>query len=120
MPSLPLSPHVSASWVRGLLHARRLRGHYLGANNFSDPAWDILLQIFAKHLDHELATLSVLCASADLPESTALRWLRKLEQDGLIERREPGSSGTMVGLTSQGSVAMQRYFAAISSQAEPI
>lgn len=116
----PLSPHVNASFLRAILRVRRLRSEYLGKNNFSDAAWDILLELFAGHLEGQCVTLDSLCDAALTPKSTCLRWLKKLEADGLVEQSEQTGEDARVGLTSTGAAAMLKYFAAISAHAQPI
>jgi DNA-binding MarR family transcriptional regulator len=65
---------------------RRLRSRYFGDGLFRDPAWDILLDLFVA--EHEGKKISVSSASgaAGLSTASGLRWLAKLEEQGLIIR----------------------------------
>ena len=51
-PSLP-PKKLSASWIRGIQSARRRREKVFGEDLFADSAWDILLELFAVHLEGE-------------------------------------------------------------------
>jgi DNA-binding MarR family transcriptional regulator len=69
-----------------LLAARRARTEALGAGLFADPAWDMLLALFAAAERGEALPVTRLCAAAGVPQTTALRWLEQLEQSRLIAR----------------------------------
>lgn len=77
---------VEASYIRLLLKARRLRDRHFSAELFSDPAWDMLLDLTAARLDGRRVSVSSLCIAAAVPTTTALRWIRNLCDDGLFER----------------------------------
>ena len=54
----------------------------LGGDLFADPAWDILLQLYAASLGGRSLRLSDLAAST--PRSTVARWIALLEERALI------------------------------------
>lgn len=61
---------------------------FFGFKIFSDPAWDILLDLFiAEHKGIRLPTSSVALGSG-VPATTTLRWLYLLEEKGLIYRED--------------------------------
>jgi hypothetical protein len=68
--------------VASILQIRRHRAEVFGSDLFSDPAWDILLELFAAELAKRRVTLRDLCAIG--PQSTIARWVAALEQKGLI------------------------------------
>lgn len=74
--------------VREMLEWRRTRETIFGAELFADPAWDILLEMFAAELADQRVTISELCRSAAVPYTTGLRWVTLLEEKGVILRRE--------------------------------
>lgn len=78
---------ISAIQVRSLLRARRLRDEYLPGDLFSDPAWDILLDLLAAHLEQVRVSVSSLCIASCVPPTTALRCIRILTDKGLIVRQ---------------------------------
>jgi hypothetical protein len=44
-----LDQQISEKDVRALLKMRRNRDRFFGADMFADPAWDILLELYARH-----------------------------------------------------------------------
>jgi DNA-binding MarR family transcriptional regulator len=82
-PGAPATPDAIA---RVLLDTRRARREALGANLFSDPAWDMLLALFAAAERGEALSVSQLCAASSVAQTTALRWVDSLEAAGLVSR----------------------------------
>ena len=98
----------TVSW---LVKARRNRASYLPAELFAEPAWDILLNLFQCDLAHEQVAVASACDAAAAPASTALRWLRTLEQQGLVLRRGHPLDPTkaLVVLAPATRTALRRY-----------
>ena len=111
-----LEPVAQPFWideekVRRILAARRIREQQLGAQLFSDPSWDMLLEAFAADLGQKTLLRTELCRAAPVPESTAIRWLAKLEQDGWLQCLETNAGDQQrVELTLDGSMKLRRYF----------
>jgi DNA-binding MarR family transcriptional regulator len=79
---------------------------------FADPAWDMLLELYALHLEQKRVSVSSLCIAAYVPPTTALRWVAKLEEEGLATRMEDPRDGrrTWIELSAVGIERMERYF----------
>ena len=77
---------VVYSLVTDILRYRRLRDKVLGSELFGEPAWDILLELFAAEASGKKLSVSGACYASGVPSSTALRWIVRLEKEGLIER----------------------------------
>lgn len=91
--------------------ARRERRHFFNSALFSEPAWDMLLAIFRDRLRGlDLSVTSVVLAS-DAPYTTGLRWLRILEEEGLVARSPHRSDARseLVQLTAEGLSKMEAY-----------
>lgn len=86
VPEAKPAPPPGAELAAWLLMARRLREEVLGAELFSDPAWDILLDIYAAEGRGERIQISSLAPMSGVPSSTARRWAHKLEALGLLKR----------------------------------
>ena len=71
-----------------LINLRKLRNKHLDPSFFGEPAWDILLDLYVSQHSARDVSISSACLGAGAPNTTGLRWLAKLEQDGLIERRD--------------------------------
>ena len=78
---------VTAKAVRAVIAERRLRDRFLDPDLFGEPAWDMLLDLYAARLEHQRVSVSSLCIAAAVPSTTALRWLRTLTESGLVVRR---------------------------------
>jgi DNA-binding MarR family transcriptional regulator len=94
-----------------IYQARRRRLQYFDKALFGEPAWDMLLDLFVnKVLGRRISTTS-LCLAADVPQSTGLRYIRALEDKGLV-RRVPAHDDRrliLVELTQLGFKQMRRY-----------
>ena len=75
-------PHLMQAQLQSIMEMRRRRSAVFGEGLFSDPAWDILLELFAAELDGRSLGLSDLAHIA--PRSTLARWLTALEERGLV------------------------------------
>jgi len=104
---------LTASQVRALLRARRLRDQLLPGDLFADPAWDILLDLTAARLERQRVSVSSLCIASAVPPTTALRWIRQLTDRGLLERQDDDMDGrrVFISLTPAGYQAVERWFA---------
>ena len=92
---------------------RRRRARHLPSRLFGEPAWDILLDLYAAATRRLDVSVSNACLAADVPASTALRWLHHLEDEGLVERLADQSDARRhyVRLTEAGYERMSAYFA---------
>ncbi|KQN00318.1 winged helix DNA-binding protein [Sphingomonas sp. Leaf25] len=108
---------VTAAEVRGAIRARRLRGQYLPAELFADPAWDMLLDLFAAWLERTQVSVSSLCIAAAVPPTTALRWIGTLVDAGLVERRDDPADRrrAFIVLTARAVAGMNGYAGAVAS-----
>jgi DNA-binding MarR family transcriptional regulator len=98
--------------VRNCIAARQRRAGHFSAKLFSDPAWDILLELYGAALSQRRLTVSRLSERSGTPMTTALRWISVLEQEGLIRRETNPLDGRLVYivLTGAGVVSMDDYF----------
>ncbi len=90
---------------------RRARRRFFPAELFGEPAWDLLLDLFQARLEGKMISVTSACIGADVPLSTALRWIGVLEAEGLVERNRnlTDHRSTWVGLTDRAVVAMTEY-----------
>jgi DNA-binding MarR family transcriptional regulator len=73
-------------FVRRLRKIRMKRNEMMGTQMFRDPAWDMMLDLYAAHERSEKVSVSALCYASGVPQSTALRAVQRLEEQGMIER----------------------------------
>lgn len=79
-----------------LYRMRRERDNVIGQQIFSDPAWDILLDLYAAEGEGQRICISSACIAASVPYSTALRCLRELESRALIRRVRDRQDGRRI------------------------
>lgn len=111
----PASDEATPAELRRAIRARRLREETFGVPGlFEDPAWDILLDLFAAELERRRVSVSSLCIAAAVAPTTALRWIGKLIALGLLERRPDDFDRrrAFIALTAQASTTMRNYVAA--------
>lgn len=125
--ALQAAPRQSATALSGLsddpleaarrLYAlRRRRGVIFGnAELFSEPAWDILLDLFIAHRENKSVSVSSACIGSAAPPTTGLRWLGILAKEGLVAREaDPADHRrVMVRLTDRGLAGMERFFESV-------
>lgn len=121
-PPAMLSGSGKAAAVRAILRARRLRDQHLGGNLFADPAWDMLLDLYAADIEEAQVSVSSLCIAAAVPPTKALRWIQSMHERGLFERREDpfDKRRAYIALSEEGRAAMVGYFAALGEGAPKV
>lgn len=71
--------------ILSLLAVRRARDTVFGGDLFSDPAWDILLELYAANLTGRVVSLTDLTTAIGAPAPTVARWVAALTERGLVE-----------------------------------
>ena len=71
---------------------------------FGEPGWDILLDLFIARKTRTALQVSSVCAGAGVPSTTILRWIARLEREGLILRiaDQEDARRRYVSLTAKG------------------
>jgi len=102
--------------IRQAIRARRLRDGFFPTGLFEDPAWDMLLDLFAAELEGNRVSVSSLCIAAAVAPTTALRWIGKLTEAALLQRvPDPHDKRrAFMALTDRARTAMRAYLGAIS------
>jgi len=75
-----------ADYVDRMRRLRLKRNEIIGAPLFRDPAWDMLLDLFVSDERGEQVSMVALALASGVPQSTALRTIQRLEEQGLIVR----------------------------------
>lgn len=106
-------PEIKPEQVMRVIRARRVRSAYLSDDLFADPAWDMMLTLLHATLSHTRVAVSELTAGADVPPTTALRWINLLVKKGRFVRRSDPFDGrrVFVELAPETDTALRRYFA---------
>lgn len=75
-------------FARALLKARQRRAEFMDVSKFADPAWDILLDLTSAALEGRSVPAFSASVAANVPVTTALRYVKLLVADGTIKRWE--------------------------------
>lgn len=112
-PQMP-PPGVSVRFIESICQYRNQRRDHFHGLSFSDPAWDILLRLYAAFLDQHRLTITNLVIYTGIPSTSVLRWLDSLGQQNLVVRGgDPlDARRVFISLSPLGIGAMNRYFAA--------
>jgi len=105
---------VTAEAVRAICELRRKRQEEFPGKLFSDPTWDILLNLYAAHLDSQRLSITRLTRLCRLPATTVLRRLELLHDKRLVTRTgDPFDARRVyVAISASGAEAMERCFIA--------
>jgi DNA-binding MarR family transcriptional regulator len=91
-----------------------LRDQFFGTALFEDPGWDMLLDLYAAELEQARVSVSSLCIAAAVAPTTALRWIARMTDTGLFERRPDmhDRRRAFMVLSERASEAMRGYILA--------
>jgi DNA-binding MarR family transcriptional regulator len=97
--------------AREILRDRRRRSKIFNPSMFGEPAWDMLLILYASMTDVPRLSVGRLSSLSGAPPTTALRWLDYLEMDRLVvrEANPDDRRSDFVSLTDKGRSAMEQY-----------
>lgn len=90
---------------------RRRRDGIFRPGIFAEPAWDMLLDLYVQEHLKRSVSIHSLCIAAAVPPTTALRWIGKLVERGLVERQPSVHDNRVIyiALTADGRTEMERY-----------
>ncbi|WP_421839146.1 winged helix DNA-binding protein [Novosphingobium sp.] len=109
--STRITSEALLAFARETYAIRRRRDRHLPGDLFGEPTWDILLDLYVATREGRPVPTTSACIGANVPPTTALRWLRILEARGLVEREDDGRDGrrTFVRLSARGLAAMDNW-----------
>lgn len=109
-PTLSVDPvtKITEDHIVSLIMLRRGREAIFGKDLFSDPAWDILLELHATNLASRSMGLSELARAIGTPHLTTNRWVSALESSGFVQRSESAGTQSKIQLTPEGASRMKR------------
>lgn len=86
---------------------------------FGEPGWDILLDLYIAQCRRMEIQVSSVCLDAGVPSTTILRWIARLEKEGLIYRIADNADARRryVRLTQEGHEMMRRILGELSRSA---
>jgi DNA-binding MarR family transcriptional regulator len=101
-----------------LISIQKLRHELYFHDLFADPAWDMLLTLKIYELRQHRLAITGLCAKSYVPNTTALRWIKIMEQRGLMERSNDSSDGRRkyLRLSDSASSALDQFLINLSQK----
>lgn len=105
---------VTVQFALELKAARRTRYKYLDSKYLGEPAWDVLLDLYVAKATNRSISVSSACIASGAPATTGLRWLKLLEEGGMIERKAArlDRRSTNVSLTEHANSVIRNYLLA--------
>jgi DNA-binding MarR family transcriptional regulator len=94
------------------LAERKRRANYFAKVLFSEPGWDMLLELYVGRAAGRRHTVGSLIEVVGNPSTTSIRWINYLEKEKLIER-EPHPKDRRVlfiRLTDKARLRLDEYF----------
>lgn len=108
-------PQPQLEVVNSLLASRKARLKFFDSDLFFDPTWAILLDLYQSEMLGKQLSVTSICLGSGVPSTTALRYLRILEERGYIARvsDELDKRRSFVTLTDRAREAMVSYLQAL-------
>jgi len=105
-------PIFRRSFASKTYSVRRIRSRFFPEDLFADPAWDILLLLYGVEQSRERLSVSAVAASIGTPQTTALRWIEKLEREGMLIRQKHPTDRrvSLLSLSEECVKRMDRFF----------
>ncbi|WP_454916065.1 response regulator [Xanthobacter sediminis] len=75
-----------ADYLRALVAARTDRAAIFEVNLFSDPAWEMMLDLAVAEMNNRPISVTSLCIASGAPTTTALRRIEDLREAGLVDK----------------------------------
>lgn len=100
------------NFVSRYMENRKLRSKMISQDLFSDPCWDILMDVFSARLNDKNISVSAVATAGNMPHTTGLRYIDTLEKIGYIYRERDDWDGRriFVKMTDDTFRMMKDYF----------
>jgi DNA-binding MarR family transcriptional regulator len=101
--------------ANAVLGERRMRRQFLPGELFHEPAWDMLLALFASRDERMPMNIKALVSMSDAPVTTSQRWIEHLYKLKLIDRViDPTDRRRVeISLSHDGDRQMKAYLRAL-------
>jgi len=104
--------------ARRIFAGRLERDRMFPEADFDQPAWSMMLDLFIAHHEGRLVNMFAASVASGVPQSTAHRWLEKMEESGLIARHPSARNDrdVMVELTPGALARMEQLLAGFGAR----
>jgi hypothetical protein len=102
-------------FARQTLMGRQQRNRYFDPVLFSNPAWDLLLNLYVAAAEERALGVLDCCAGSTVPQAVALRWLSFLKDKGMVVELPDTmhSRRTLVRLSDEAQSTMSSYLGSL-------
>ena len=106
------SIEVTEDYFQSVLNVRRAREALFDRHLFSDPAWDIILELYAAKLSDRTMSFGELTRAIDVPKSVISRWISALGEAGVVDTGSDPSvtDASSIKLTAQAATKLAQLF----------
>lgn len=110
-------PYGYAGLAKQMYQERVLRQRHFDADLFGEPAWDMLLDLFAQRTKGRQVSITSACIASCVPPTTALRWINVLINRGLVQRISDPRDGrrAFIELTQPALLKIEQYLQALDN-----
>jgi DNA-binding MarR family transcriptional regulator len=107
-----------ATLAKEMISERSLRMKSFIGLEFGEPVWDILLDLYVSHHSKRRISISSACIAANVPATTALRYISNLTNQGVIVRVPDASDARRVFITLSDEIqrSMRDYLHLVYEQ----
>jgi len=104
-----------AEFARQTLMGRAQRNRYFDPVLFSNPAWDILLNLYVAAAEGRALDVLDCCSTSAVPQGVALYWLSYLKQEEMIVEIPAAARPrqTLISLSDQAQTAISAYLGSL-------
>lgn len=104
-----MTDHDSAASVaEAILNFRHARRDFLPAEIFSEPAWDLLLELFVADSEGLKLTGAEVSQRCNIPPTVLSRWLKYLFNTGFVIADGYGDQKDQLTLSGKGMESMEQ------------
>lgn len=104
-----MTDHDSAASVAAAIREfRRARSHFLPADIFGEPAWDLLLELFIADSEGRRLTGADVSARCEIPSTVLARWLKYLSKAGFVIGDGDGDLTDQLTLSGKGMESLEQ------------
>jgi DNA-binding MarR family transcriptional regulator len=111
-------PSSLTKLARQIKSSRNQRDRFFDSNLFGEPVWDILLTLFIADTEGYRMGVTEVTEASNVPSTTALRWLGRLQDVDLVLRYPSPSDKRTIYLTlsQAGFARMEALLKSISDR----
>lgn len=101
VPDISSADRRRAAFIRVLMAFRRQRDSVFPQAAGTDANWLILVELYLAAIEQRRESISSLCVASGAPSTTALRYIKSLNEQGIVVRDPDPEDGRRVFVSMQ-------------------